>query len=143
MAIDCSRDGGIVEVNMDADVVPEAQFRAVHSPQQHVPCDQMRYIYIYYKDIWGTLILIEVHILIAKSPSTIGDVGSELNIAWVVLKEVESKPRREVWTQHLCFNFDYLGLKNTNKDKISRSIRHPLCSFSFVMEHNKWKSKHR
>ena len=87
--------------------------------------------------------LIEVHILIAKSPSTIGDVGSELNIAWVVLKEVESKPRREVWTQHLCFNFDYLGLKNNNKDKISRSIRHPLCSFSFVMEHNKWKSKHR
>ena len=54
LAIDGSGDGGIVEVNMDANVVPEAQFRAGHSPQHHVPWDQMRYIYVYYKDIWGT-----------------------------------------------------------------------------------------
>ena len=31
--------------------------------------------------------------VIVKSPSTIGDVGSELNTTRVVLKEVESKPR--------------------------------------------------
>ena len=37
MAIDGSGDGGIVEVNMDADVVPEAQLRASHIPQHHVP----------------------------------------------------------------------------------------------------------